>query len=109
MEWGCDGDSPLSQLWIPCVSCGGEEPACKRCLGTGHEEVFRCPWAVVTEETRELMALFHDYPQVLPLAGGLYDQPARYVRAMRFLQQATAQLEGEIARAAEAERRPSNG
>jgi hypothetical protein len=55
------------------------------------------------------MALFADYPHVLPLAGGLYDQPARYVHAMRFLKQATAELQGEIVRQEEAERRSRNG
>jgi hypothetical protein len=54
------------------------------------------------------MALFNDYPHVLPLAGGLYDQPARYVLAMRFLRNATAELRGEIARQEEAEQKARN-
>jgi hypothetical protein len=57
----------------------------------------------------EARLLHRAYPQALPFAGGLYDQPAVYVQAMRTLDRAEAlmqEIEQEEQQQSRVERRP---
>lgn len=98
--WGCDRSTITPQLRIPCVRCAGEDPACEICRGSGHESIYDCPRRLLSEDedALQLFSLFSTYPQALPCAGGLYDQPARYLAAMRVIGHATRELEQQIAR-----------
>jgi len=94
-QWGCDAPTKEPQLWIPCVRCAGDDLVCALCHGLGYESIHRCPRKLITEETWEYLRLFEVYPQVLPLSGGLLQQAAPYVRAMRLLAFATKRLEAD--------------
>lgn len=96
--------SELRQLWIPCQDCDGFAPSCETCHGYGFEPVYRCPWCSVEPEVAELVALHSVWPQALPIAGGIYDQPAGYVQAMRFLTMAHGIMERELRKELERER-----
>lgn len=91
-EWGCLERTERPQLWIPCVVCGQEEERCKECGGSGWEAIHRCPYALVDAATWELVYLHAHWPAVLPYAGGLYEQPAAYVQAMRLLDAAVGRM-----------------
>jgi hypothetical protein len=95
--WGCDAPTAQPQLWIPCVACDGREQTCESCSGGGFEALYRCPQTFVTDEAREFVELFQVYPQALPLSGGLYEQPDRYLIAMRIIARAHACLDAEEA------------
>jgi len=50
-----------------------------------------CPRKLITSESWELIELYRHYQQgVLPVSGGLYDQPAVYSRAMALIGAAMA-------------------
>jgi hypothetical protein len=85
VEWGCRKPTEQAQLWIPCVDCGGEQPGCKRCSGRGYEPIYSCPNVLVEASSHELLYLYRGWPQSLLVGGGVYDQPAGYVLAMRFI------------------------
>lgn len=99
-EWGCDTRTREAQLWIPCVRCDGQSPDCKLCRGTGYESLHDCPWKLLEgdQDALQLYALHATYPAALPRAGGLYDQPARYLSAMRLIESARQRLEDAIRR-----------
>ena len=86
---GCEGDAPIPQGFTTCIPCGGD--GCEECGGQGHVPFMRCPRALLKGRADEIAALnyFHEthYPDgPLPGAGGLLDQPATFIRSMRFLQ-----------------------
>lgn len=86
-EWGCERKSRSKepQLVIPCPSCLGG--GCQGC-NAGHLEIWRCPLSILDPEAVEARLLHRVYPQTLPFSGGLCDQPASYVAAMRILDHA---------------------
>lgn len=94
-DWGCQKETEDIQLWIPCPC--GREPKCSRCHGGGFEGLRRCPQKIAGPEEWELLALHRHWPQALPYAGGIYDQPAPYVAAMRLLDWAEALMQKTIA------------
>jgi hypothetical protein len=98
-QWGCDGPTAWEQFFLPCA-CGGED-GCQVCAGTGLEPVHECPNRLLSAGVIPLLELHRVWPQVLPLAGGLYDQPAAYVQAMRLLDQAEARMKREMQEEAE--------
>ena len=58
-DWGCDADAAEDVWTIECVRCGGQNPTCERCAGTGRESGRRCP--------QFLLAGRHDIHEVLRL------------------------------------------
>lgn len=58
------------------------------------------------DESWEYLRLFDTYPHALPRSGGLYDQSASYVRAMRLLFFATKTMEADALK--EIERPPDS-
>lgn len=90
--WGCEAPTAGAQLLIPCVDCGGEDPDCATCQGVGFEPVFRCPWSQELGPALEALWLVTRFPEVLPCAGGFFDQPAKFVDCVRVVGSAEAQL-----------------
>lgn len=95
-DWGCDGPTSQPQLFIPCVRCDGTNELCALCEGQGFEAIHRCPYANDIGEAQEFLLLHAAWPGTLPMAGGIYDQPAIYVDAMRLLDVATQRILGEL-------------
>jgi hypothetical protein len=91
LEWGCESPSAEPQLFIPCGECPAEG-GCMACGGSGFEPISRCPRAVWDRDVAEFFSLFKNWPQALPFAGGIYDQPAGYVLAMRVIEAASDSL-----------------
>lgn len=85
LQWGCKEPTKDPQLWIPCLGCGGEDPGCPDCQGTGYEAIYRCPRSLVGRLENEYRTLHRHWPAALPVAGGIWDQPAIYIAAMRLL------------------------
>lgn len=98
-RWGCDGPSTEGVLFeFDCVRCGGGDPACTRCSGTGQEQATRCPNAVATGTSLRVL----DYVDmmevgVFPVAGGWEDQSATFTRAVRFAASERAKIERRLA------------
>jgi hypothetical protein len=109
VEWGCDVPTTEAQLTIPCVRCDGVDASCALCQGTGFEELHDCPRARLERDplALELFSLSATYPAALACAGGLYDQPARYVQAMRIIAVANRRMEEAIERDREREEKLS--
>lgn len=82
---------------FPCGSCGCDEdgyppPGDSWKIDSIHDaegrplRIYRCPRRLVTPATLLWVDLYRHYKNgVLPLAGGLLDQPACYTRAMSTL------------------------
>jgi len=87
-EWGCESPAREPQIQIPCVLCAGDDADCQVCNGTGYEDIYRCPRTFITPWETEYRALHRSWPGALPFAGGIWDQPAQYVIAMRIIDQA---------------------
>lgn len=95
----CDADCeiPQDQPWcyIPCA-CGGRLEECPSCQGRGWEPIFVCPLTLQDAETSELVSLYAQWPGALLRAGGIYDQPAGYVEAMRILDMGVGILREQV-------------
>lgn len=87
-QWGCDEPTTRNTLEIPCVECDGFDLQCKRCEGRGREELFTCPRKSISAEIMEAIQLHSYWPTQLPYSGGVYEQPALYVRSMQWLDRA---------------------
>lgn len=99
LSWGCETDTAEIQLYIPCQFCDEAKPGegCEVCEGTGYEPIHRCPMALMDDGSVELVALHRHWPNALPYAGGIYDQPAVYVTAMRLIDSARGSMERTLA------------
>jgi len=104
--WGCTEPSEELQLWIPCESCDGLTEGCQTCAGQGWEPIHRCPLAILDPLAVELVALHRHWPGTLPYEGGVYEQPALYVEAMRYLDRREAEFESRVRQIEEQQRRP---
>ena len=106
-EWGCDRPTDAVQVWIPCIRCGGQDEDCPACGGGGFEGIHECPRKLLGADADacELFNLHETYPAALPRAGGLHDQPARYLAAMRLIEWASRRLEADIENDAEQRRK----
>lgn len=100
----CEGARDSRQILIPCQDCDGFSAECATCRGYGFEEIFSCPWCAVEPELGELIVLHATWPGALPCAGGIYDQPAGYVQAMRFLDYGHGLMDREMQEEIERER-----
>jgi len=89
---GEDCDSAGLHFFIPC-SCRGSDPGCFICLGHGQEKIDACPYSFDLGDTWEYVQLHKLWPATLPLAGGLYDQPASYIEIMRILDYANGLMQ----------------
>lgn len=70
---------------------GCDEPAPIPVFALDGENYFRCPYALITPLTAELLRYFSHYRQGhYPVAGGLLDQSALFLQAVEI-------IEGEIA------------
>lgn len=95
-DWGCDVPTTQPQFFIPCVRCDGSDSECELCKGEGFEAIHECPYRSGLGPAAELLELHKTWPGTLPLAGGLFDQPALYLDCMRFLDQAIARVTVEL-------------
>jgi len=96
-EWGCDEPAAVPLLGATCWTCfGAGLEDCDTCKGDGMVDVDRCPFAVVEGNAWricEYVSLLE--VGILPVAGGLEDQAASFLEALRFTQGLKAELEAE--------------
>ena len=96
-DWGCDEPAPISLLGATCWRCSGVDPdSCDLCKGAGMVDIDRCPFALpegVHWRICEYVSLLE--VGILPVAGGLEDQAASFLEAIRFTQGLKAELERE--------------
>lgn len=97
-KWGCDKPLEPSPFRVVCDLCGGL--GCETCGFGGDVPVTRCPRAVAIPECAPAlgMALANQHQLRLPVAGGMLDQAASFVRTL-------AIVEGEIGRISEENRK----
>lgn len=95
----CEGEAEGVTLYLPCLACHGR--GCAACGPGGHVALYTCPFRRDLGDAWEYVSLHQHYPGTLPLAGGLYNQPAPYVVAMRLLDRAKTLLTEAAVRKAE--------
>lgn len=95
-RWGCERPTKDPQLWIPCLDCATR--GCPQCDEKGYEPVYRCPRSVVWPETWVFLDLHEQWPRALPFGGGLLEQPAPYLEAMRLIDAAIGTLREAVQR-----------
>lgn len=61
--------------------------ACRRCKGHGQVDLYRCPQATIDAEVWSAISAYRWLKEhgVLPLSGGLYDQPAIFVQSVNII------------------------
>lgn len=96
-DWGCDEPAAVPLLGATCWRCSGLNPdACDLCKGTGQVDVDRCPNAIPEQvhwRVCEYVTLIE--VGILPVAGGLEDQAASFLEALRFTQALKLELDAE--------------
>ena len=91
--WGCD--APVTPfLSIDCPACLGFDPKCERCKGDPRGILIdRCPFSTMSPGIAAIIPYYADWQQGrMPVEGGVLDQSAAFVEAMRFLDSAVARL-----------------
>ena len=71
---------------LPC--CGRPQDCPHESIGwdLDGEVIHTCPYTLVTDTARHMLDLHRWYARgVLLVAGGIYDQPARYIQAMELI------------------------
>jgi hypothetical protein len=93
-EWQCTDCTALQKEQRGC-----ETEAKKTVVELDGAKLKRCPRRIMLDQPRfvsEVWWLFSRYVDgILPEHGGLYDQPAKYLAAMRTLESARAQADSE--------------
>ena len=93
-ERGCEKDSENPVFDIDCVRCGGTNPKCEVCRGSGIETFYRCPVKLVTNDTIRIMKYYNFFRKgYLPVAGGLLSQTAIFLESIEFLDQEVKSLQ----------------
>ena len=89
ISWGCDEPAAFPFIYITCPRCLGQDMKCKRCEGDPRGVgVTRCPYATIPKHILGLSPWYNDWKNgLLPVAGGVLDQSAFFVDAMRYLDQ----------------------
>ena len=86
IERGCEKESPIPVGEIVCVRCGGNNDNCTLCKGSGTEKINRCPVKTFTSDTARFFNYYNFYRQgFLPSSGGILDQTAQFVEAVRIV------------------------
>lgn len=93
--WGCDEPAKVPLLGATCWRCSGFDPeACDLCKGAGMVDVDRCPNALPDQvhwRVCEYVTLVE--VGILPVGGGLEDQSASFLEALRFTQGLRVEIE----------------
>jgi hypothetical protein len=64
-----------------CVVCGGNAAACEECSGSGTFDILDCPQRLIDDWVWQMIELAEMYEKGLPpVAGGVLDQAAYFVR-----------------------------
>lgn len=94
-NWGCDEPAEVPLLAATCWRCSGYDPeSCDLCKGAGMVDIDRCPRAMpdsVHWQICEYVTLIE--VGILPVAGGLEDQSASFLEALRFTQGLKVELD----------------
>ena len=92
-------DKPTAQLPIEivCVACGGRASGCKECK-SGWMPINRCPLEVIGPEAWDLVELAELTLEhgLTPVAGGMLDQTACFLDAMKLIGPDRAHLKKEL-------------
>lgn len=90
--WGCDDTAEQPFARLECPRCLGYDPKCELC--EGHQDgvpMSDCPYRVLPRHIQELVAWYGDWDKGrLPMDGGLLDQSAGFVDAMRTIDAAVS-------------------
>jgi hypothetical protein len=94
--WGCEEEAPEDVWAIECVRCGGQNPTCERCGGTGRESGRRCPQFLLRgrhdiHEMLRLYAILSNHG-LMPNPGGVLDQSPQFLAAVRIIDGELAEL-----------------
>jgi hypothetical protein len=80
-----------------CVVCGGNSIGCQECDGTGTFKITDCPQRWIDEWVWQMIELADLYEKGLPpLAGGVLDQAAYFVRFAKRVMDESAQYKMEF-------------
>ena len=96
IAWGCDKPTSNPFINIECPRCWSLDLECEKCKGTGLIGIDRCPYKSISPEIFRLASYYSDWKEGrLPVAGGICDQSARYVQAMKLMDKVIAKSRKE--------------
>lgn len=82
--WGCDEPAEDPVFWITCTTCDGGDDHCEACTGSGRQNLYRCPARVLWPGASRFMDAYQWFEKgLLPSEGGVADQPAILIRAIK--------------------------
>jgi hypothetical protein len=88
------------------LQCGGQNKDCEACHGRGDVEIFRCPGATTPYQAKHAASFYGAWKTgCLPADGGILDQAAPFVEAMRILEVAEGEMNRRRDERAEAQQR----
>lgn len=95
-RWGCDVPTKVPVAEIECVRCKNSvrRAQCELCKGSGIKEFFRCPIALMRETGLDDALRFWRIKReekILPEAGGVLDQGAKFLRCCEILDRELAE------------------
>ena len=95
--WGCDAPVKQATWSTGCEACGGRDPDCDVCNGTGEHKRYRCPSVEMGDgrDVAEIMSAYVmlDRFQLLPRAGGTLDQHPRFIKAVHLIESERAAIQ----------------
>lgn len=103
-QWGCVVEAHLPVTEIECVRCknGARRGQCELCNGSGVKDIFRCPVAMMREtgldETMRYWRIKRE-EKLLPEAGGVLDQSAKFLRCCEILDRELADHNDKVRQA----------
>lgn len=101
-QWGCDERACEPTGYVHCHRCFGRDPECVECDGDKRGiPVYDCPYRTMQGTVLRAIPYFGNWRGgILPVEGGLLDQSASFVEAMRILDAEVADAERAAMKAA---------
>ena len=101
---GCKGPVKCTDMPSPelpaagtCVVCGGNAAGCDACGGSGTFDITDCPQRWIDDWVWQMIELSEMYEKGLPpVAGGVLDQAAYFVRFAKRVMDESAQYKVEL-------------
>lgn len=94
-QWGCDESACDPTGYVHCHRCYGRDPECPECEGDQRGiPVYDCPYRTAAPTVLRALPFYANWRNgLLPVPGGLLDQSASFVDAMRMLDSEVAEAE----------------